>query len=721
MALKRVYWAAALVALLATAAQAQNAPSYNNSSGQRQSSSGVVLQRPDTGAFLGTTGSPLPITCVSGCSGGGGGGGTSALNNSTFANTSTYSNTPAGALVSTAAPTYTAGTVAPLNVTTGGALRVDGSGVTQPVSAASLPLPTGAATAAGLSTINTTLGTPFQAGGSIGNTSFGISGTLPAFAATPTVNLGTLNGAATAAAQATGNTALSTINTTLGTPFQAGGSIGNTAFGATKSGSWVLDGITGTISLPTGAATSALQSTGNTSLGTIATNTTGLATAAAQTTGNAALATLAGTVVTPNNINVICTSGCSGGGGGSGYSVVNATSYANTGTYSNVPAGGAVTTAAPTYTTGQASPLSLTTTGALRIDGSAVTQPVSGTFWQATQPVSGTVAATQSGTWNVTNISGTVSLPTGAATAANQSTANGSLATIATNSGTQATAANQSSQLTQETLINTRLGDITTPAAGTVNSRLAGITTALGSPFQAGGSIGNTAFGITGALPTGANTIGAVNINGTVPVSAASLPLPTGAATSAAQTTGNASLAAIGTVSGATSDAAATAGGTGTDAAKLRLMTSQLATIATNTGAATPAGTNSIGLVSAQGADATATARTLRTDANGGLIGGGMTPASTRSASLTTSASTALGGGGSTTRPSYLKVVTESALTANLFLCLNNQTCSATVYDEIIPSGSTVGTRLFVELPFTSAVTYFTTATAVLNVTRWSN
>lgn len=45
--------------------------------------------------------------------------------------------------------------------------------------------------------------------------------------------------------------------------------------------------------------------------------------------------------------------------------------------------------------------------------------------------VSGTVAATQSGTWNITNISGTVSLPTGAATAANQATANASLATIA--------------------------------------------------------------------------------------------------------------------------------------------------------------------------------------------------------------------------------------------------------------------------------------------------
>lgn len=36
--------------------------------------------------------------------------------------------------------------------------------------------------------------------------------------------------------------------------------------------------------------------------------------------------------------------------------------------------------------------------------------------------VDGTVAATQSGTWNVTNISGTVSLPTGAATSANQAT-----------------------------------------------------------------------------------------------------------------------------------------------------------------------------------------------------------------------------------------------------------------------------------------------------------
>jgi hypothetical protein len=105
-----------------------------------------------------------------------------------------------------------------------GSVKVDNSSHTQPISALALPLPSGAATESTLSTVNTTLGSPFQAGGSIANTAFGISGTLPAFASTPTVNLGTLNGAATDAS-------LLTINTTLGSPFQAGGSIGNSSFG----------------------------------------------------------------------------------------------------------------------------------------------------------------------------------------------------------------------------------------------------------------------------------------------------------------------------------------------------------------------------------------------------------------------------------------------------------------------------------------------------------
>lgn len=55
--------------------------------------------------------------------------------------------------VTTAAPTYTTGQISPLSLSTTGALRVDNSGVTQPISAASLPLPTGAATEATLGTL----------------------------------------------------------------------------------------------------------------------------------------------------------------------------------------------------------------------------------------------------------------------------------------------------------------------------------------------------------------------------------------------------------------------------------------------------------------------------------------------------------------------------------------------------------------------------------------
>lgn len=55
---------------------------------------------------------------------------------------------------------------------------------------------------------------------------------------------------------------------------------------------------------------------------------------------------------------------------------------------------------------------------------------VSVSNFPATQPVSGTVSANQSGTWNVNNISGTISLPTGAATSANQITTNNYLAAL---------------------------------------------------------------------------------------------------------------------------------------------------------------------------------------------------------------------------------------------------------------------------------------------------
>ena len=83
------------------------------------------------------------------------------------------------AIIANAWPIEVVGSGNIASVTAANAVKVDGSAVTQPVSASSLPLPAGAATSANqsteitaLGTINTTLGSPFQAGGSIGNTSF---------------------------------------------------------------------------------------------------------------------------------------------------------------------------------------------------------------------------------------------------------------------------------------------------------------------------------------------------------------------------------------------------------------------------------------------------------------------------------------------------------------------------------------------------------------------
>lgn len=122
-------------------------------------------------------------------------------------------------------------------------------------------------------------------------------------------------------------TQLGTINTTLGSPFQAGGSIGNSSFGATQSGTWTVQpgntanttawlvtgtggtfpstqsgtwnitNISGTVSLPTGASTAAKQP----ALGTAGTASTDVLTVQGIASMTPLLATLSGT----NNINNI--------------------------------------------------------------------------------------------------------------------------------------------------------------------------------------------------------------------------------------------------------------------------------------------------------------------------------------------------------------------------------------------------------------------------------
>jgi hypothetical protein len=112
-----------------------------------------------------------------------------------------------------------------------------------------------------------------------------------------------------------------------------------------------------------------------------------------------------------------------------------------------------------------------------------------------TVTVTGTVNAAQSGTWNVNNVSGTVSLPTGASTSALQTTGNTSLSNI----------------------------DTKTPALG--QTTMVGSTPVVIASNQ-------TAVPVSGTVTANAGT-------GTFAVSAASLPLPTGAATAANQTTIN--------------------------------------------------------------------------------------------------------------------------------------------------------------------------------------
>lgn len=151
------------------------------------------------------------------------------------------------------------GNLQAVQVTAAKALIVDGSGVTQPVSAAALPLPAGASTSALQSTGNTSLGsidtkTPDLVSGRVPVDGSGV--TQPVSAAA----LPLPAGAATSALQTTGNTSLSSID----------GKLTTTANGIKVDNSGNTQPVSAAaLPLPTGAATSALQTTGNTSLSSL--------------------------------------------------------------------------------------------------------------------------------------------------------------------------------------------------------------------------------------------------------------------------------------------------------------------------------------------------------------------------------------------------------------------------------------------------------------------
>jgi hypothetical protein len=164
----------------------------------------------------------------------------------------------------------------------GGVMTVQGASAGQPlpVTAASLPLPAGAATAANQTTGNTNTGNTATSTASL-DTKFPAKGqttmansvpvVIPSDQTVPVsaVSLPLPSGAATAAKQDTGNTSLASIDTktpALGAALKAASTPVNIASDQTVPVS------AASLPLPAGAATAASQDTGNTSLATLATN-----------------------------------------------------------------------------------------------------------------------------------------------------------------------------------------------------------------------------------------------------------------------------------------------------------------------------------------------------------------------------------------------------------------------------------------------------------------
>jgi hypothetical protein len=152
----------------------------------------------------------------------------------------------------------------------------------------------------------------------------------------------------------------------------------------------------------------------------------------------------------------------------------------------------------------------------------------------ASTTITGTVAATQSGAWNVTNISGTITLPTGAATSALQ-TAEQAPVAFATATATKSVLAGAQYLSTQPTITTTQQGSLLTTARGEllVSPGVSGFAVTLASTTVTGSvAVTGTFFQTTqpisiassqvvsGAYASGALASGAVvdltNIEGVI-------------------------------------------------------------------------------------------------------------------------------------------------------------------------------------------------------------
>lgn len=533
--------------------------------------------------------------------------------------------------------TGTAGTAASGVLTVQGiasmtALKVDGSAVTQPISATALPLPTGASTAANQATANASLSSI--------DTKFPPKGQTTSAASTPVVLASdqspiTITGSITASNASIGATAAAVPASAT---FVAGkdGSGNLRGLAVSTAGVLSVDGsaVTQPVSaaslpLPAGAATSALQTTGNTSLSSIDTKTPALVTGRVPVDGSGVTQPVSGTVAATQS------GAWSAGRTWTLSSGTDSVSSVQSGTWTVQP-GNTANTTPWLQTLSQGGNVAVVTAGnALKTDSSAITQPISastlplptGASTSAKQPALGTAGTASADVITVQGIASmtalkvdgsavtqpisaaSLPLPAGAATSALQTTGNTSLGSIdtktpslvsgrvpvdgsgvtqpvsgivtanqggapwtVTGSGTAGTAATgvlTVQGIASMTALKVDGSGVTQPVSGTVSAAQSGTWTTGRTWSLASGTDsvaatqsgtwtvqpGNTANttpwlqtisqGGNSATVTASNALKVDGSAVTQPISAASLPLPTGAATSALQTTGNSSLAAI--------------------------------------------------------------------------------------------------------------------------------------------------------------------------------
>jgi hypothetical protein len=259
-----------------------------------------------------------------------------------------------------------------------------------------------------------------------------------------------------------------------------------------------------------------------------------------------------GALVPPSSSNplaITCISGCSGGGGGGGTYLADEAAFAQ-GATDFTPIGGFYNSSITNLTSGQGGAVQLTADRMMyvnigKVAGSTVGSgiPVTGTFWQATQPVS----------------AASLPLPTGAATAANQEvTAAGTSATSA--QGVQGVTGGVPVPVSGTIACSNCSGgasfdDEASFSAGTTPLNLGGgfyqttatsnaLTNGQGGAFQLTANralftnLRNSSGTEIGTASTPVQvSLASTGLNSTaVAVSAASLPLPSGAATAANQT-----------------------------------------------------------------------------------------------------------------------------------------------------------------------------------------